>query len=83
MMNISIDSSVFPSEWKTALVAPLQKDGPRDDVNNYRPIAVLPMLSKILEKPSHLLTISMKTISSLSINLHCEKTTLKKQPLQS
>ena len=50
MMNISIDSSVFPSVWKTALVAPLHKDGPRDDVNNYRPIAVLPVLSKILER---------------------------------
>ena len=50
MMNISIDSSVFPSEWKTALVAPLHKDGPRDDVNIYRLIAVLPVLSKILER---------------------------------
>ena len=50
MMNISIDSSVFPSEWKTALVAPLHKDGPRDDVNNYRPAAVLPVLSKIPER---------------------------------
>ena len=50
MMNISIDSSVFLSEWKTALVAPLHKDGPRDDVNNYRLIAGLPVLSKILER---------------------------------
>ena len=50
MMNISIDNSVFPNEWKIALVAPLHKDGPRDDVNNYRPIAVLPVLSKILER---------------------------------
>ena len=50
MMNISIDCSVFPSVWRTALVAPLHKDGPRDDVNNYRPIAVLPVLSKILER---------------------------------
>ncbi|PFX15037.1 RNA-directed DNA polymerase from mobile element jockey [Stylophora pistillata] len=50
MMNISTDSSVFPSEWKPALVAPLHKDGPRDDVNHYRPIAVLPVLSKILER---------------------------------
>ena len=49
MMNISVDSSVFPSVWKTAPIAPLHKDGPRDDVNNYRPIAVLPVLSKILE----------------------------------
>ena len=44
MMNISIDSSVFPSVWKFAQTAPLHKDGPRDDVNNYRPIAVLAVL---------------------------------------
>ena len=49
MMNISIDSSVFPSVWKTAQIALFHEDGPRDDVNNYRPIAVLPVLSKILE----------------------------------
>ena len=47
---MSIDSSAFPSVWKTALVAPLHKDGPRDDINNYQPIAVLPVLSKILER---------------------------------
>ena len=50
MINISIDRDVFPSEWKTALVAPLHKDGPRDDVDNYRPIVVLPVVSKILER---------------------------------
>ena len=49
MMNIIIDSSVFPSVWKTAQIALFHEDGPRDDVNNYRPIAVLPVLSKILE----------------------------------
>ena len=49
MDRASIDSSVFPSVWKTAQIAPLHEDGPRDDDNNYRPIAVLPALSKILE----------------------------------
>ena len=33
-----------------AKVTPLYKDGARNDINNYRPISVLPVLSKILEK---------------------------------
>ena len=34
-------------------MSPLHKSGPCDDVNNYRPISVLPVLSKILEKHVH------------------------------
>ena len=31
----------------------MHKNGPRDDTNNYRPISVLPVLSKLLEKHVH------------------------------
>lgn len=51
--NESITSSVFPQKWKEAKVTPLFKNGVKDDVNNYRPISVLPVLSKILEKHVH------------------------------
>ena len=37
-----------------AKVSPLHKNGPCDDVNNYRPISVLPVLSKILERHVHI-----------------------------
>ena len=47
--NHSISNSFFPSKWKEAKVAPLYKNGPPEEVNNYRPISILPVLSKVLE----------------------------------
>ena len=38
--NDSITNSVFPSKWKEAKVAPLYKNGPHEEVNNYRPISI-------------------------------------------
>ena len=56
--NKSIDTSSYPCKWKEAKVSPLHKQGPHDDVNNYRPISILPVLSKILERhvSDHLLS---------------------------
>ena len=51
--NHSINKGTFPSKWKEAKVSPLHKNGPHDDVNNYRPISILPVLSKVLEKHVH------------------------------
>ena len=48
--NLSIRSGVFPHMWKHAKVIPLHKKKCQDDVNNYRPISILPIASKILEK---------------------------------
>ena len=51
--NHSIKNSVFPSKWKEAKVVPFHKNGPQEEVNNYRPISILPVMSKILEKHVH------------------------------
>ena len=51
--NHSITNSVFPSKWKEAKVTPLHKNGPHEEVNNYRPVSILPVLSKVLEKHVH------------------------------
>ena len=51
--NQSIRNSVFPEKWKEGKVTPLHKNGPKDDTNNYRPISVLPVVSKLLEKHVH------------------------------
>ncbi len=50
IINTSIVTGVFPTSWKHALVVPLFKSGNSNDMNNYRPIYLLPILSKILEK---------------------------------
>ena len=47
---MAILTETFPHEWKTAKVAPLHKKGPRKLLDNYRPISVLPVISKIFEK---------------------------------
>ena len=53
IINLSISSGVFPDTWKYAKVSPLFKSGSPADINNYRPISILPSLSKIIEKHVH------------------------------
>ena len=48
--NSSFDEGVFPEENKVAKVIPTHKSGPTDDVNNYQPISLLSVFSKIMEK---------------------------------
>ncbi len=50
IINTSIVTGVFPQAWKHALVIPLFKKGDPNNVSNYRPISLLPIASKILEK---------------------------------
>lgn len=53
LFNMSLETSAFPSIWKSARVVPLFKKGSKQDPSNYRPISILPTLSKILEKAVH------------------------------
>ena len=50
IINLSIDSNVVPDELKMARVKPLYKKNSRVDVGNYRPVSILNVISKILEK---------------------------------
>ena len=50
LINLSIQSGCFPTKWKMAHVTPLFKDGAQDCRDNYRPISVLSILSKVCEK---------------------------------
>lgn len=50
LLNLCFASGVFPNFFKRAMVHPIFKNGDRGSVNNYRPISVLPSLSKVLEK---------------------------------
>lgn len=53
VINKSLREGIFPNQYKIAKVVPLFKNGERDDFNNYRPISLLPTVSKIYEKVAH------------------------------
>ena len=50
ILNLSLSSGIFPDSWKVARVAPIFKEGPTDERSNYRPISVLPAVSRLFEK---------------------------------
>lgn len=50
IINLSIDTETVPEEMKFAKVKPLFKKGSRLDASNYRPVSILPIISKILER---------------------------------
>ena len=50
IINLSIMSGNFPSILKLARVIPIFKSGDKEDPGNYRPISILPTLSKVIEK---------------------------------
>ena len=53
-INKSIDEGVFPDTLKVADITPVYKNkGSKSDKTNYRPISILPVLSKIYERVIH------------------------------
>ena len=48
--NCTLDSGIFPTKLKIAKVSPIYKKDCKNDLKNYRPISVLPVFSKIIEK---------------------------------
>ena len=50
LINKSLELGVFPDSMKLAHVTPLHKSGSESLNTNYRPISLLPVLSKIFEK---------------------------------
>uniref|UniRef100_A0A3P9M519 Reverse transcriptase domain-containing protein n=1 Tax=Oryzias latipes TaxID=8090 RepID=A0A3P9M519_ORYLA len=50
IFNLSFQTGSFPNQMKIAKVIPLYKTGNKHHFTNYRPVSMLPQLSKILEK---------------------------------
>ena len=50
LINLSLSTKVFPNRWKTACILPIPKSGDPTVPSNNRPISLLSVLSKILEK---------------------------------
>lgn len=49
----SLSTGEIPTEWKKSNVVPIFKKGDPSEVGNYRPISLLSLISKILERIVH------------------------------
>jgi hypothetical protein len=50
LFNLCISMNSFPDCLKKSLIIPIFKKGDANDKNNYRPVSLLPIFSKIFEK---------------------------------
>ena len=48
--NDCLVNGIFPSVWKKGNIVPVHKKNDKQPLNNYRPISLLPICSKILER---------------------------------
>ena len=51
--HLSITKHCLPTEWRFHLITPVYKSGDKSSVKNYRPICLLCIISKVLEKQNH------------------------------
>ena len=54
IINQSLETRIFPNAFKTSKVIPIYKKGDKANLNNYRPISMLPTISKIFELVIHM-----------------------------
>ena len=68
-------SGIFPDKLKIAKATPIYKKNDKKQVTNYRPISVLPVVSKIIETviADQLNAYLLKTICSVHSNMGSEK----------
>ena len=50
LFNLSISAGIIPSSWKKSVVVPIPKCQQPSSPCNYRPVSLLPIVSKILER---------------------------------
>ena len=53
IFNFSLMQGIVPIAWKHASVIPLHKGGNNKEVNNFRPVSLLPIQGKLIEKIVH------------------------------
>ena len=50
LVNLSYNLSAFPDSMKFAIIKPIHKKNCTEDISNYRPLSILPTVSKIFER---------------------------------
>ena len=53
IINQMIETGVYPEKFKISKITPIYKKNERTNIANYRPISLLPTLSKIFERVIH------------------------------
>jgi hypothetical protein len=53
VINLCLTNGTVPEDFKTGKITPVYKSGSKHTLDNYRPITVLPICSKILERNIH------------------------------
>jgi hypothetical protein len=51
IFNLTLSTGTFPSKWKDSFLIPIFKTGKRNDVGNYRGMAILSCFAKLFEVP--------------------------------
>ena len=51
--NRSMSTGIFPCSWKVARASPIYKNGIKSNMDNYRPISVISVIAKTMEKLVH------------------------------
>ena len=67
LCNLSISQGFFPNACKFAKLKPFLKKGKKTDPSNYRPISLLPSISKIIESSFVFFTYSILKNEKLTI----------------
>ena len=50
LFTLTLSHEMLPFDWKTHIIIPVFKSGNKNQVNNYRPISLLCITSKVLER---------------------------------
>ncbi|XP_028399956.1 uncharacterized protein LOC114523279 [Dendronephthya gigantea] len=65
LFNLSLQTGYLPLQWKLAHVVPVHKKGSKEMISNYRPISLLCIVSKVLER-----CVFSRLIAHLAPQLH-------------
>ena len=79
LFSLSISQSYIPAEWRLHLIKPIFKSGDRSLVQNYRPISLLCICSKVLERIvfNHILHFVKERISKHQFGFMLHRSTLQ------